>query len=1124
MSPALIREVCGGGSCAGSKVGINPGTMYGQGGKQHPATYGFDWFLQIAERGNPGATIATINALPANTKAIIRIGVGGNGGGFSGEPSIYVGFLQEVYAGLSAEKRATTYVIAGPNEPDIEWDWFAPSCSQGLESDAYYACIGPKLATFMNAVISNNPGFKLLSPAFNMTSFSLNKIFNSMDVAGANWGGLAAISGNIYPNNNSMQGHWQSNGIDALLAKTGKPLVITETGPYGCDATVACINPDKYYIQPINGVNNGITETSLTAGSRIGDPNNFQTNIIRDDLIMQGYEARCAAPGFKIRLTESGRDAMNRLFIQPGTRGVVLGGLGFPPPAANTTATAPIYSRLDVDYRDILVPLYRDLDRSQPQLKRSIEDFFGYKETQDSAYPSAEMKTSAINSLLSGVQRCSVVFKNLEAQVTMCKKLENPAQCALYETSIPNTTETVKTLYEKMVNDGASSDSIKDYCETMMAKKDLSSKQMQTAISTAPLTIDKAYRLAFMVTSIRLRPPSLSKLNNLFTHPLGGWMGPPKPKHAVVVVAFKIPDILTNKGYNDGATVDTAYDDTAKLTRDSLITKATQAELLAASKIPRQDLLDKGRELSNQVLADDELEILCIGGAGVSGVGSPQCKDPLTKALVDLINAQATLAKEQAGRDPGPNQRFDFGDLIDSYEDDGELKCEPEAEAAVTVNDPGALNAPDDPSHVFQPNYGAALLANLFGDCTHTIDGGKDPSYASTQDPDTGDCAENWYLKSKFFVVENWLAGSDDDGLAVKHFLVYPVGYELRTVESVLAGSFFTKQQLADILDKQKNSPAAADKMLDQFRMENGKIIFDGGSDSYSYEDVVDCPLVERTYIGPDGQPITELVEKCPTRTFGFRLFASGAKPAAILGAKLGFWMRKIQLELNATTQKSWEYLKTCSSLEQYLTDTCGGGTPPGIVPPGQSGNPNGVADPNWRENGCSSTTTLEEIKYNEKTDLPITGTSTYYAPGMFNTTLNNRLGGVYSDDFVGNTTVKSCEIDGETFAQTQAEAAKIGQKYVGCVAMLRKGDLYYTQGWGTPSHDPNRIREVWIKNKAGEEMGPFAVIDVAATQHAPCLADEGWAVDMDYNSFKRLFNQVGGPDTATVFCKDGNC
>lgn len=908
-----------------------------------------------------------------------------------------------------------------------------------------------------------------------------------------------------------------------------------------------CITPDEYYIQPINGVN-GTIPTRLTAENPTGN----QLDVIRDELIMQGYEARCATPGFSIKLTEDGRDAMEKLFQQPAPyfNGVVVGGGdgGGASVGGRTDSTARVYSRLDVDYRDILVPLFRDLDRSNPQLKRSIEDYFGHKETSDGFYPSAELKTAAINSLLSNQQRCTVAYQNLAAQDAMCKKLADPNQCALYATTIPNTNYTIRSLFDAFEAARGNTPVI-DFCNTVMGSSTGPHADLRRGMANAPLTIEKAYRLAFMVTSVHLRLPNPTKLLNLFTHPLGGWLGPPMPKEAVSVVAFKIPDILTNKGFNDGYTTDTAYEDTGTLTKNSLLTEKQQAEIDEEALARRRRLLEKARSLADVVQHESWAEIACLGGGTkTSGVGSPQCKDPLSKALVDIINAQAVLYKDLVAaptpsRAEGPLTQqqaeenagamtvawaTDFGSLLDAYEDDAELSCDADFETARTINDPGVINAPNHPSHVFTQNYGAALLANLFGDCTHDGAGNGSPSFASTQDPDSGaDCGEDWFLKSKFFVIQPdpndplkpSLAGSDsDDALAVKHFLVYPTGYELRTVEGVLAGSFFTKTQLEDILELQKNSPAATEKIIDQFRLEDGKVVFNGGSGGYSYTDRVNCE--KQLVYQPDTGTWVE-IEKCHERSFGFRLFSTTPKAANILGGTLGYWMRKIQLTLNATTQKSFDYLKTCASLEEFMLDRCGGGTT-GSLPPGQSINvPPGSGS--WVGDRCTSSTTLEEIKYTQETNLPFTGKATYYGSSKFNETLNTRLSGAAGNDFKGNTTVKNCELPGATIGDAKSAAAAAGQEYVGCVALLRMGDLYFRTAWNQGSPNPNAIRSVWLKNKDGVVHGPFAVIDVAAEHHAACLYDDGWAVDIDFNSFKRLFGQTGGPDTATV-CSSESC
>lgn len=129
-------------------------------------------------------------------------------------------------------------------------------------------------------------------------------------------------------------------------------------------------------------------------------------------------------------------------------------------------------------------------------------------------------------------------------------------------------------------------------------------------------------------------------------------------------------------------------------------------------------------------------------------------------------------------------------------------------------------------------------------------------------------------------------------------------------------------------------------------QLDKSKIGFDGAEDSYGFTDLNDCKLIT------NGEGVTEL--KCPDLSFGMRLVASAPKAANILGAKLGSWMRKIQLTLNGTTQESFAYLQKCATLEEFLLDRCGG-TASTLRPAGET------AGSSNQGNSCSSTTTLAE-------------------------------------------------------------------------------------------------------------------------------------------------------------------
>ncbi len=91
--------------------------------------------------------------------------------------------------------------------------------------DLNYQCIGKAIADYMNAVIAgagNISNVKLLSPAFNMTSYTFDDIVNAMGASGAKFDKLSGIAGNVYNTDNRRITSW----LDEKLVNSyvsGKP-------------------------------------------------------------------------------------------------------------------------------------------------------------------------------------------------------------------------------------------------------------------------------------------------------------------------------------------------------------------------------------------------------------------------------------------------------------------------------------------------------------------------------------------------------------------------------------------------------------------------------------------------------------------------------------------------------------------------------------------------------------------------------------------------------------------------------------------------------------------------------------------------------------------------------------
>lgn len=912
LSDGQVEELCAasGGSDCGN-LGVNFGTIFRDGRAQYNKANQFNmkWVLEIARATDPGAAATTIGENKDKT-VIIRTGVAGNSIGFAGHTgnaADYISYLRQV---SDMTEGAEFIAIAGPNEPDIE-EWIAPECGKAPgtatpESDEFYQCIGAPLANYMNAVCNAGlpDNITLVTPAFNMTSYTFPGIVKAMNDAGADWGCIAAsgngkggFAGNLYPAGKSMQAYWTDENtgaaITALKSYGLSNIYITETGPVralddGAGASEDSPDDEDFYIHPILGVDSG------------------NVKEIRTDLIKQGYEVQCATPNFYITLEPSGQDAME-ILLDPANKpdGVVLGGESF---GHEQGVGKYIRSTLNTDFRESLVPVFRDLD-APAQLKRSIEDYFSYKEINGGSFNGTEIKSAPINSLLTRKQRCIQAVESLEARKVMCDKLADPNACTLYQQEIPGSAYNTKTLleyYNSYASGEFSGQSTDEICATVTSDSSRDYIDLRESLLATPLEISESYRIAFLVTTIRLKYASTQSLFNLFSHPKGGDLnGPNKPKTAVVVTAFKIPDITTNKGTIEGqsASGNTPYNDPSVLTRDSLLPSFIRDLINTEGNDERQTLLDTANTVASQPQTENDgsngFEIFCLVNTGgevdsVEGLGS--CKDPVTKALVDIINAQHRV-------------------------DPDSTACEEDIflEENKRLFNSGGLETYDHPSHVFQPALGGALLTNIFTDVlVHTPGNDYAPDYGETEGDYDGDGLD-FGLKSVFQVVPEMRPfpyDSERDDREVKHFLVYPVGYDQETVETVLAGSFFSTKQLEALKEE------AEQKLL--LQMKNAQAEFEGGSDNYSFTDNRPDQCV--TKIDATGLPY----EDCPTRGFGFSVsLRSIPEDIGLLGARLGYWMYTTQKAFFTAASLPRKYLDACRTVEEFLLDQCGGSIPP---------------------------------------------------------------------------------------------------------------------------------------------------------------------------------------------------
>jgi hypothetical protein len=875
LSDASVSKICLGASgTAGDcgNMGVNFGTVFRGDFYQKARTFGMKWTLEIADVGNSKDVIEAINMHGVDpNKVIVRFGIVGNGIGATQDPNSIIGFLEGVGKAVGGKE---FYAIAGPNEPDLE-TWASPDCGQapgGPDDPAnpaqtaeklWYGCVAPKLATFMNAVCdAKNSGqipgnVKLLTPAFNMTSYSLRGLTAAMKTAGARFSDSCfdAVAGNIYPLGKSIKNYWTENGVADFLSSVGKPLIVTETGPISGDKDGSGdgkipgyakfpfptydADPLDYYLQPLKG---------LAPNASVGE--------IRQDLAYQGYQAYCATPRYSIDPRYGSEDLIDQ-FLR-NNNGVML----------------TVSSNFELNAQNSLYPLFRDVEGNQ-WLTNSIEEFWGFSDTVTENYTTKELNSAPINSLLNQPQRCTQSVKTLYAIEEMCEKLEDPSTCTLYNRKIPSTELTTKELlaqYKTFTSGDNSPEKITNYCEKIV--RDVKNKPLKDPLLITPLNIDRSYRLGFLVASLKQRRDEGDRVFNFLSTIERDGKKPGTPPHEVLVVAFKLPDILTNKGQvaAESSTTNsqkksgsTGWNDAALLTRNVLL---PQGKIDQAEEKGVQQRIETLQKANAEALQDGDNSIYCLAaGDAPGGIGSSLvCHDPLGKAVVDIINANALKCDEFLGK---------------------------KAETSTQINDPAGLQIRNAP--LFSDPFGRNLLANLF---MAASDADRAKVYPQ------GRVEQGILDFVSYFQIyrDQWGANRGSDS-TVDFYLVYPVGYDLEQVEKTVSGAFFTTSQIEALESDQYKKP--------YFEFDAEKRLT-ATTASQSFQDNSNCNYDAVT-----------LRVICQTKTFTVSVASGGYDRLKILGGNLGYWMRTIQRKLNPLASETQKYFTGCRTTEEFLLGRC---------------------------------------------------------------------------------------------------------------------------------------------------------------------------------------------------------
>ena len=315
------------------------------------------------------------------------------------------------------------------------------------------------------------------------------------------------------------------------------------------------------------------------------------------------------------------------------------------------------------------------------------------------------------------------------------------------------------------------------------------------------------------------------------------------------------------------------WNDPSYLTRNILLTQDQITDLEDVRRPQkRSEIAQLAEDAKNQ---DADSRIFCYDGIYPDGDGTPACKNELGKAVVDIVNGAAYGCDDK------------------------------ETEPVAQINDYAGLGDPKESTRgkIYEDQWGNSLLLNLFGagsnaDVTHVVDGNyMDPQKAKTSDP--------WYekIKSIWNISESTWPPRQRKTEA-NYYLVYPMGFELKEIETVIKNTFLTAEQIAEI--------EATEEILDGFPIQGAQMGISGGTASWDFPD-------------PDKNCGTEATPSPCTEHVSIPIETEN-KGVGFLGANLGFWLRQVQRSLNSSLSATHNYITSCSTLEQFMLGQCAGG------------------------------------------------------------------------------------------------------------------------------------------------------------------------------------------------------
>jgi len=842
------------------------------------------------------------HASSIDMKVVIAIGDHANGGGGvpqgagrdwyeSGYQGEYLSFAREIIS-VASQHQSIIYAVELANEPHCGNDSDAVQAYKawgntigsmirgaGLES-SYGQFASHPLSSCDSPSISSNPS------AFEFS--------NDLPV-------ITKTSGHYYDSEQkalNMMALEQSKGL-------GKTFYIGEAG-WG-DATE--LEQSDYFLYPITGF------------YAYDDPGTMQSVII-EELTKQGYQAQCLMPDNDIEISIPASDAPTRVIER-----------------ISASEILEASSQIGIDFTSSTIPGWRlDGDHELPVIN-SLETLFGFKNTTEDD-PSVDITSfdyAPVYRSLTLQQQCFQQTKILDTIRNMCDKLANPDACSLNK-PIDKTTYDIFGLQRQtsgIINSflseaGGDREQARALaCESIIDNNEHTS-QFRRALANTPLYISNAYRLGFLVLSATLEGP-IEEISDTqpfrFLRPTQEFGPNADPIHEVRVLAFRLPDIGTNKDPDS----DIYYDD--------------PLDILTKTTLSKQE---QDKSLINYKMLTTTQNIYSIPGSVPVQCFYPQseyCDVPGVQALVRYINMY--LRPQELIKPPLLSPSL--------FNSDGIIDEQALNEAVTDLNfSECSLNDEDIPYQALSRIFSSGEIFET-GDLEfpegNMYDSMVDVGVSQKSPNETGGWPFSFMSFAKIRRDDAPVPAFSDTVRDVKGYLILPQGYQIGHVEDTMLSKFHTKEQKDKFIEALKEDPTAPanpenpfSKIVRYFGVEgvldNFTSVPENNVREYDTEDPPGCVLPGTQQPVPaEGETEVVTLPTCKLYDFFLKIEKDPFDAPRIHGGLFGEVILATQKTLYTYQSEGWKYIDSCETIEDFIFGVCSGWEDPERqVPPREVG------------------------------------------------------------------------------------------------------------------------------------------------------------------------------------------